>query len=338
MHGGDIYRNQVKYDFSVNVNPLGMPPAVSRALRKSLSLANRYPDPQCQELRNALSEKHGVPQDRIICGNGASELIASAVRACSVHRALLTAPSFTGYREALSAIGADIRAVPAKDLAEQVAVFQPDLCIAANPNNPDGSSMGRYQVETLARICRENGTVLLLDECFIELSDRGNDSSFIPLLDEYDNVLILRAFTKSHALAGVRIGYTLAAPTLAERIQKQLPEWNVSVPAQMAGVAACHETGWIQKTMKLVIAERDYLTRELSALGCTVYPSHANFLLFQLKDYPDLQNRLLQKGILIRDCSDYDGLTAGHYRIAVKTHRENRKLIQVLQEVTDDRH
>jgi len=345
MHGGDIYRNQVKYDFSVNVNPLGMPAVVRRALKKSLSCASRYPDPRCQELRNALAERHGVHQDQIVCGNGASELITAVLHAIGVLktsdtrpapaacRAVIPAPSFTGYRRALKAAGAQVTAVPVAELQQQVSQLKPDLCIVTNPNNPDGSIMGRYQVELLANTCRETGTLLLLDECFIELSDRGNDNSFVPVLASYDGVMILRAFTKSYGLAGIRLGYILTEAERAKKLSLQLPEWNVSVPAQMAGVVAAREKLWLKKTVALVTREREYLGRELAALGCQVYPSHANFLLFHLDHCTDLQKRLLEKGFLIRDCADYDSLRPGYYRVAVKTHRENRKLIRAMGSV-----
>ncbi len=346
MHGGDIYRNSVRYDFSVNVNPLGMPASVRRALRRSLAQADRYPDSRCQELKNALTVRHGIAADRIVCGNGASELIAAVVRACSVQKALLVAPSFTGYRNALNAVDAQIITVPLwndmpEELCRQLREQKPELCIIANPNNPDGSLLSLAALNTIADTCRTTGTTLLIDECFIELSDKGDAGSFIPCLTDYDNVLVLRAFTKSYALAGVRIGYAVATPELIMRVQAQLPEWNVSVLAQGAGIAAAKDTRWLQKTNRLVAKERAYLVRELEKLGCRVYPSHANFLLFQVPQVtqvsqngnsgsPNLQKQLLQKGFLIRDCSDYDGLAAGYYRIAVKTHGENRKLIHAM--------
>ena len=207
---------------------------------------------------------------------------------------------------------------------------RPDALFLCNPNNPTGQVIGLPLLEKLLNLCERQGTALFVDECFLDLSDDGE--SLKGHLGEYPNLFILKAFTKSYGMAGVRLGYCLCYnPELLQKMSHTVQPWNVSTLAQAAGIAALRQRDFLQKTRALIPAERQWLQTQLEALGFRVCPSHANYLLFHARE--DLHGRLREKGIAIRSCGNYHGLEAGWYRIAVRLHEENERLIQAMKEV-----
>lgn len=371
MHGGDIYSNKVLYDFSVNVNPLGCHWKIKRAVKKAAGMLAAYPDVENRKLRKMLAEKFGVKESQLVFGNGASELILAVVRALGVKKALLLSPCFSGYELAFAGTGCDVAycqldktgefCVTEKVLQEQIVklitAVKPELFIITNPNNPNGKIVPPEILGKIADLCREKGTFLLVDECFIELTDFAFQN-FAGKTEQNDRLIVLRSFTKTFAVPGVRLGYCVANERLAGQILRQLPEWNVSVVAAAAGEAAFGLGKYLRRGNAVVERERRYLTEKLKALGFEVFPSDTNFLLFfdllgaagtvaatgtagaenvaagkALEGGRNLKELLLKKKILIRDCSDYKGLEEGFFRIAVKRRRENRVLVKALAEL-----
>ena len=171
--------------------------------------------------------------------------------------------------------------------------------------------------------------MFVADESFLDFTE-GN--SLPPLLKDCPNLLILKAFTKFYAMAGLRLGYLLGEHTLLSRIALFAPPWSVSAPAQTAGLAALSvPPTWGEETRRLVRGERCFLAEALTALGLTVFPSDANFLL--LKSQRPLYQPLKQRGILVRDCSNFTGLDERYIRIGLKTREENLQLLQAIREV-----
>lgn len=344
MHGGDTYRNLVELDFSVNISPLGVPEGVREALEDALLHVEEYPDLHCEKLVKGLSLRHGLKEDYIICGNGASEVIMAICHAVMPERAVLTAPGFGGYEHALNAAGAEVFYYYLKeetgfgmgeDLFPLLEKIRPSIFFIANPNNPSGKAASPGWMERIAKICARTGTILVIDECFSEMVSENKDVSFEKRLFRYPNVVILKAFTKSFSIPGIRLGYCLCSDLeVAKRIRGQLPEWNVSVPAQMAGAAALKVEESFTHMREVVERERKYLIKELSELVKKVFPSDANYLLFF--DDRNWYELLLREKILIRDCSDYIGLGKGYYRIAVKHHKHNERLMGKMREMIEN--
>ena len=345
MHGGDIYRNKVEYDFSVNLNPAGIPSEVNDALQEALSHISEYPDLQYRTLRNELSKFWNVPEDRILLGNGASELITATILSLRPKTCLLTAPAYTGYENVLrqNLPACEIQHVHLapedgfavkESLLQAIRRIKPDLLILTNPNNPNGLLIPQDVLEETLLAAKETGTILLMDECFLALTGEDATRSLIHRNPEsLPETIVLRAFTKTFAIPGVRVGYAITSgAALAARVSVPLPEWNLSVLAEKAG-AACLACGdFVVESAKLVGKERAYLTSGLTKLGLEVYPSDANYILFRAED-SDLSLKLLSKGILIRPCDDFHGLTNHHYRVAVMDRVRNEKLLAVLEEV-----
>lgn len=344
MHGGNIYGNEIEYDFSVNLNPLGPPDAVREALAAALNHVEEYPDPEYRELRRELANYRQLAEEQLVLGNGASELIPGIIRALAPKTCMVTAPCYSGYETALKAAAPSCRihriflreeddfTLP-ENICQEIARVKPNLLILTNPNNPNGKRISANCLREIAGACRTAGTVLLMDECFLALSG-GDEDSLIHRIGEegLPPTVVLRAFTKTFAIPGVRLGYAVCSGSLAVRIQRELPEWNLSVFAQYAGLAALEPSGYIAASVEMIAREREYLLEELEKLGLRVFPSDANYILFQSRDR-ELHQKLLDKGILIRDCRDYHGLTAGFYRTAVRTHRENTALLRCLRNI-----
>ena len=340
IHGGDIYRNQIRLDFSVNVNPLGMPDEVEAALHEAINSVQEYPDMEALALTESLAEKLAVPEEWLLLGNGASELLMAVVHALHPTKIMIPSPSFYGYHHVAKAAGS--RVIPfllkegngfllTQELFTALEQERPELLILANPNNPTGVLTSKEYLKELFRKCRETGTWLLLDECFIEFCE-GQDSMLSEIGNE-DRLLLLRAFTKSYAIPGVRLGYLVGSTEeFLTKIREQLPEWNLSVFAQKAGQAclSAENTAYLKETIRYVKKERQFLTETLQQMEIRVFPGQANFLLFYCEE--NLYEKLLQRGILIRDCSNFEGLSEGYYRIAVKRHEENRLLLEAIKE------
>ncbi len=342
IHGGDIYRNQIELDFSVNVNPLGMPKSVELALMQAVKESACYPDILAEELKKSVAFCLGVPEESLLFGNGASELFLAVVHAVSPKKTVIPVPSFYGYEYAARAAGGNICYVPLREqngfcVDEELLNFLDetvDLLFLANPNNPVGNTI---EPELLYRIlchCRARHILVVLDECFAEFC--GEEVSALPWREEFPNLLIVRAFTKIYAIPGVRLGYLIGTEKrLLKRIGEQLPEWNLSTFAQRAGCAACQELSYVAETKREVAKERRFLKEGLEALGITVYEGAANFLF--LKSELFLYEELRKRHILIRDCSNYRGLKAGYYRVAVKQRKENEKLLGQIGEICGKR-
>lgn len=348
MHGGNIYGNEIEYDFSVNLNPLGPPKSVQDALVAALNHVEEYPDPEYRELRRGLANYWQLAEEQIVPGNGASELIPGIIRTLSPKSCMVTAPCYSGYETVLNAAAPSCRIhrIPLRaeddftlpeNICQEIARVKPNLLILTNPNNPNGKRISANRLWEIVDACRTAGTVLLVDECFLALSGGDEDSLIHCIRSEALPAVVLRAFTKTFAIPGVRLGYAVCSAPMAERIQRELPEWNLSVFAQYAGRAALEAaaggtSGYLTASVEMVAREREYLMAELESLGLRVFPSDANYILFQFRDR-ELHQKLLDKGILIRDCRDYHGLTAGFYRTAVRTHRENTALLRCLRNI-----
>ncbi len=339
-HGGDVYRNRVRLDFSANVNPLGTPPEVVRAVADCAAHLAAYPDPYCGCLREKLAAVHGVEAGDVVCGNGAAELIFQFAAALRPRRALVPVPSFSEYEAALRSVGCETDFFPlsrADGFAVTEALLpeiteETDALVLCTPNNPTGRSVAPDMLRKILDRCRETGTWLLLDECFLDLTEAGAEKSIVPSLAENDRCFVLRAFTKLYGMAGVRLGYALCRDRgFLTALCRTAQPWNVSAPAQAAGEAALDCRDFVARTLALIAQEKAYLFRELRALGIDVLPGDANFLM--LSGVPGLYDRLLERGILIRSCANYRGLEAGDCRIAVRTHDENERLIAALREV-----
>jgi threonine-phosphate decarboxylase len=341
QHGGDIYRNDVAYDFSVNINPLGIPPKVRYAAQQAICKAEHYPDTEGDALCEAISESCNILQNQILLGNGAAELIYALCHAVRPKKVLLPAPCFLEYEAAAQAAGAEciFWNLDEKNnfcMTEEILSIitkEIDLLFLCNPNNPTGQLISKQMLCAIAQKCQKTNTCLCLDECFLPFLENEEEYTMQKELTQFPQMVILRAFTKIYAMPGLRLGYALVADeNLRKKIRAQLQPWNTSIPAQMAGIEALKEKNYLAQTRKIIAGERKYLTEQLrSGLAEKVYDGAANYILFQ--SVKNLDKLLLKEKILIRSCANYRNLSDTYYRIGIRTHEENEELIHRLRRI-----
>jgi len=366
-HGGDWAGFESEYgreaiDFSMNVNPLGVPEAVAKAIAGGALRADRYPDPECRRLRAALAAHEGVPEEWIFCGNGAADIIDRIALAFGdgraedqcAGRALVTAPTFSEYENALERCDWEVdhlRLDEAEDFrigrraVEIIKMWAGEILFLCEPNNPTGLTTDMGMIRDILEHCESSGTIMVVDECFNGFLDDPEGHTVKGYLEEHPNLIVLRAFTKLYGMAGVRLGYCLCSDwKKLESIRKAGQPWNVSYLAEEAGIAALGENGYLEETRELIGRERAWLKEQLADLGIEKIYGEANYILFRCdkgdgslchvdaEAGPVLTERLRRQGILIRDCGNYEGLGEGWYRIAVRKHEENERLIESLEE------
>ena len=342
IHGGNIYKFDHKvYDFSANLNPLGMPEEVKQAIISNIDAYESYPDPFNRELTAAISSFHGVEEGRICCGNGAADVIFRIPLALKPEKALLVSPTFSEYQQALETVGCRVHHhflteekefIPDDSILESVDSSY-DMMFLCNPNNPTGIPAGRELVLAIAEKCRKCGIVLVIDECFSEFLDEEEKYSVMDCIKDLSNVIILKAFTKIYAMAGLRLGYCICGDyETADKIRGTLQPWTVSPVASKAGTAALQLEGFVEKTKEYVRENREFLVNGLQNLGYRVYNTRANYIFFKGSEH--LSASLEAYDIMIRSCSNYISLDKHYYRIAVRTREENEYFLKSLEKVS----
>lgn len=349
IHGGDIYSAQEKgitelFDFSANTNPLGMPESVQKAAEQAIRQSVHYPDPLCRTLTEAIAENEQTKKEWVVCGNGAADVLFRLIYARKPKHALLLAPTFSEYEQALKAVDCQISYWFLKE--ENNFQLMPDfvdcldytvdMVVLCNPNNPTGVLIDFSLMQQILAICKRMNIFVILDECFNDFLENPQQYSGKSELAGNPDLFILKAFTKFYGMPGIRLGYGLSSNApLIDAIYRAGQPWSVSVPAQAAGIAALKREvdGYRCQTKELIRRERAFLKDSLGRLNLKLFDSQANYLFFKAEGKTDLKEKMEKKHILIRSCSNYHGLNGEFYRIAVRTHEENITLIRTLEEV-----
>lgn len=340
LHGGDIYTHEGMIDFSVNLNPFGPSETVLKAVTAELSGIGQYPDSQARKLKHALAEDLQIKESDLIFGNGAAELIFLVVQAVRPKKAVISVPSFAEYRQALLAEECKVKEYRLEEKHQfrlqedflELLTEETDMVFLCSPDNPSGCVIEKSLLDRIRKRCEDKGIYMVLDECFLDFLPEEKSITQIGCYQDFPHLFILRAFTKMHAIPGLRLGYGISSnAALLETMNRKRQPWSVSGPAQAAGCAAIKEKERVEKTRRYVMKERMWMENRLREIGIIFYPSQVNYIL--LKSPYCLFEELKKRGFLIRDCSNYRGLTKEYYRIAVKTHEENEKLMEALEAI-----
>lgn len=326
-------------DFSASLNPLGPPAEALAAAQAALATSCHYPESDAGSLARALAGHHGLAEECVLAGAGATEFIFLVPRVLRPRRVLLVDPAFGEYRPALAQAGARIDSVqllPEGDFRLDpdalCAALRPDtdLVWLANPLNPGGTGYPRELL--LQLVAALPSTVrLLIDEAFVDFAPH------LSLADQVatcPNLIILRSLTKFYTLAGLRIGWLAAAPHLAAQLASGREPWRLSTPAIAAGLVCLQADALRTATLQAMPLLRNELASGLEKLGCTVHPSVANYLLCRLPARApaaaEIAARLRPRRILVRTCSDFAGLGDRYLRLAVRSAADNRHLLDEL--------
>lgn len=343
-HGGNAKeisrKNKIDYDkildFSANINPLGMPTSVKKAIIEGLDEVEKYPDITYFELKCAIGEFENINKENLILGNGAAEVLFNVVRGIDPNNTLILAPTFSEYEEATKAINGTIIYYKLKEennfyIQEDILDYinsELDLIFICNPNNPTGVITSKDLLVKILIKAKKNNVIVLIDESFLDFIEVN--LSMISYINEYENLIIIKSLTKFFALPGIRIGYGICSnASLKEKLEKISPAWNINILAEIATKIGLKDKTYIKKTLKFIKSEKKYLYNELKEIKqLKVYEPSANFILLKTRIKINLKNMLLKNNILIRSCSNYEGLDNSYYRIAVRNHEENSKLIE----------
>lgn len=328
-----------------NENPYGPSPAARAAIVDQLQVLHRYPDPLGADLKRALAAKHGVDVERILLGNGSHELLMQLgqVFAGAGDDVVFSRYGFAVFALAAQAAGANLRIVDAlpRDavmplghdldaIAAAITSFT-RLVYLANPNNPTGTWFGRDAFAAfMAHVPPE--VIVVLDEAYAEMADAGDVATGLPLLVAHPNLVVTRTFSKAYGLAGLRIGYLLAAPGLVAVMERVRESFNVNGPALAAAEAALGDEAHLAWVLAHNAEQRAALTSALRARGLAVLPSQTNFVLVEFGPRTaGIEAMLVARDVVLRPMAGY-GLP-GFLRITVGTPDENRALLAALEAV-----
>ena len=335
-------------EFSGPINFLGPSPKAVEAVKQYAKLIKFYPDPNPIEFKEEVAKYvgHGVEEENIVLGNGSIELIYAITEILPRGlNAVIPVPSFSEYEKA--ALRVDGKPVFVQ-LPENFAL-EPDkikkavtsntkiMCIC-NPHSPSGTLYSKENLVDLVDFCRKKEIIFSVDENYIEFADKGEDTTLAGIVKEYENLFVIRSVTKFYGMAGIRLGYGIAAPKLIKKLETVKLPWSINCIAGVATSAAFNDTEFIQNTKQTIAKERTQLTKNLNEIECLhVYPSVTNFVLVKILNQKitstKLKDLLTKEHILIRDCCTFMGLDNSYFRVTVRSAKDNQKLTETIKQI-----
>ncbi|WP_214629409.1 threonine-phosphate decarboxylase CobD [Paenibacillus agaridevorans] len=352
-HGGDLRTASEVFgrsaesfdDFSSNMNPLGPPPSIRNVLAGYLEHIHAYPDPASRALKQTLADRHGIPENAILVGNGAAEIIDLAVRAIRPGITALAMPCFDEYVDAVRKLGGEIYPIPLdaeKEFelgeAEIDAALErsgADLYMLGSPNNPTGRLVDSGLIYRLL----DSGAYVVLDEAFLDFVPDEGKVTLVQAAAQHERFIVIRSMTKFYSVPGIRLGYAVGKPSTISRLRKLQVPWSVNSLAQQIGEAALMDAEFEARSRQWLVTERKWLTDELRRMDMQVTPSEANYLLLRLPESSrlrlsasQLQLEMGRRGVLIRDASRFQGLDHRYIRVAIKLREQNERLLRALSE------
>jgi threonine-phosphate decarboxylase len=350
LHGGQLRQIAERFgmpvsallDFSANINPEGPPPSVLSSLRASLddlSTLTDYPDLQLTDLRISIARYASVDTQNVTVANGFVPLLEAVLHALKIRSCLLPVPAFVEYRKTLDRAGVETVLYPLNPALNfayyptAMVAGHEDAILLANPQNPSGICLDSALIRDLVARASKKEMYVLLDEAFI---DYVPEHSLTAETNGSSNLIVFRSVTKFHGIPGLRVAYAVANPTLSSQISGNLAPWPVTTLASRAVSAALGDLAYAGHSITQNAERRTALQHDLERLGFSVYPSSANFILFRLPSGTDpdafWRYMIVKHRIVLRACTNYEGLPSRHLRASVRTKDDNRRLVRALAE------
>lgn len=351
IHGGNIYKLQREgkkdiLDYSSNINPLGVPESLKKAVSENFSVLTRYPDINYTELRESIGKYNNISPENIIAGNGATEVLFLYIKALKPKKVLIAAPTFAEYERAVKNAECEIDFFELKE--EDNFILNKDkfiqkaknynLAVICNPNNPTGKFISKEIIFEINENLKKSGTKLFIDECFIEFILGWKEKT--SALFKSENIFILRALTKFFALPGLRLGYGICFDKkIIEKINEIREPWSVNGFADLAGKVILNDIEYIKNTEKWILEERKYFTDSLKKIEenkkIKIYATETNFILIKLLEMTseEFKSRMEEKNILVRNASNFKFLDNSFIRFAIKDREKNKKVVEAVREV-----
>jgi len=319
-----------------NENPLGPSPMAVRAIQRAVGHLNRYPDGGCYELIQCIAKKFSVSAESIVIGNGSDDIIAMLATALlrPGDEVILAKPSFLFYEIAAVSAGAKPVWVPLKSFAADLEGMlkkmssRTRMVFLTHPHNPTGAVLSKVEFDNFISAMPPE-VVIVLDEAYIEFVRNPQGLSCLGYMDSENMIVGMRTFSKAYGLAGLRIGYGLMAPFLADILNRVRQPFNVNALAQAAAIAALADEDFLKKTIELIHRELDFMYASLDRLGIDYLRSEANFFLIDVGCSADeVFNELLKQGIIVRSMSSYG--YKSFIRVNIGIREENVRFLNAL--------
>lgn len=357
FHGSDLEKIENLYgikkesiiSFSANVNPLGISPKLRGGLAEKLDVITSYPDREYTELRETIADYCQTAFENCIVGNGSTELISAVIRSKSPKKACLLSPTYSEYEREISLSGGDFfyyRLLPENGFSLRTeALFDllsgqnAELLVICNPNNPTSTALRQDTLAEILNFCKKKSIFVMLDETYVEFTEDYEHITAVPLLSQFDNLIILRGVSKFFAAPGLRLGYGLSGNhTLLREINEKKNPWTVCSLAEAAGKLLFTDTDYIRQTKDLIFSERKRVCKELRAIsGLKVYEPAANFVLVQIekenRDADLLFEAAIRRSLMLRNCSSFEGLDNRFFRLCFMLPEDNDKLLACIRDV-----
>ena len=321
-----------------NENPLGPSPLVLEAVQASLKYLTRYPDGNGFELKQALAQKHDVDMDQITLGNGSNDVLELIARAfvTPTHSVIFSQHAFAVYPLVTQAIGAQALVTPADhwghDLTAMRATIRNDtrLIFIANPNNPTGTWINETNLKTFLDTVPEN-ILVVIDEAYFEYASENPDyPNSLEWLGQYPNLIVTRTFSKAYGLAGLRVGYSISDPAIANLLNRVRQPFNVNALALSAARAALNDNKYLESSIALNHAGIQQLTQAFAEMKLSYIPSLGNFISVDVGDGAKIYESLLHQGIITRPIGGGYQMPQ-HLRISIGLPEENEAFIRALK-------
>jgi histidinol-phosphate aminotransferase len=324
-----------------NENPIGPSPAVVEAVARAAAQVHRYPQNHSPRLCEAIGQAMGVAPERVVAGNGSDEIIDLLMRVVArpgQDNVLCYEHSFSMYGLTARLCGVDYREVPRGDnfrlplesLAEAVD-RNTAMVFVTSPDNPTGLAARAEELQVLSGVLPA-GALLVVDEAYMDFTWPPEEYSMIGHAAELDNLVVLRTFSKAYGLAGQRLGYGVMPLWLAEHVRRARPPFTVNLLGEAAALAALGDDQHYSETLEVVFSGRELLQKRLAELGCEVWPSQANFVMFRPgKNAGEVCLELLKRGVIVRHLKSF-GLPE-HIRVNVGTRQETEFFLDTLKDV-----
>lgn len=353
FHGSDIEKIEARFhipkeqilQFGSNVNPYGLSLHLREELQKKIACITNYPDPAYHALRTSIGNYCSCSKEHVLVGNGSTELISHMAHFLHPSSALVIAPTYSEYAREIGLTGGQIHYFPLKEedsfqanlndlLAELENSY--DMLILCNPNNPTSTALTQDQLRRILTHCKKKETFVVIDETYIEFDPDMDNITAVPLSDIFDNLIVLRGISKFYAAPGLRLGYAITSnQELIQRINSQKNPWSVNALAEQAGCILFDDKNYIRQTKALIQEEQKRIYKKLKdSPDYHPYIPHGNFILVKiLKEgltSSDLFLRAIEKGMMIRDCSDFMFLDEHYFRFCFLFPEDNDRLLSCL--------
>lgn len=358
FHGSDIEQIERHYGiprdrivrFGANVNPLGLSSSLREKLAANLDVITRYPDRDYKSLRKVISGYCHADMNYVVTGNGSTELISLLISQRNARHALVIGPTYSEYERELSLTGGRISKYYLKetrnfrlDINDLKNALEKDVdfLILCNPNNPTSSALNHNELETVLDECRKRKIFVMIDETYVEFAPSIKEITAMPFVPDYDNLMVIRGVSKFFAAPGLRLGYGVTSnQEFLSTLKKHQNPWSLNSIGAYAGELMLQDTGYIQETRRLISSERERCLRTLKNYRYTkTYPSYGNFILVKiLKEGMDsftIFEHAIRQGMMIRDCSSFEGLPGEYIRFCIMKPEDNTRLLRCLGELLD---